>query len=160
MAVFYDTSPPDSGELFAWTAGQTNWVDLATGRARDFISTDNAMAALAYSRQHGSDIGPEVLEAYWAGCNIHRWTICQQVLEALLYEIPEVEKLDSVLWVKGAILDAFDYFRTSHCPPAQLRARRFRVRKQDYLVVRALAERVLRAFESHARGRWERAHGH
>lgn len=158
MAVFWDTSRPDNAELLAWTAGQTNWIDPATGRSRDFISTDNAMAALAFSRQHPDDIGPEVLEAYWAGCNIHRWAICQHVFEALLYELP-VEEMDSFLWVKGAILDAFDSFRGVGCPAGANRARRFGVRKQDYLVVRGLAEKILIGFEGHARGRWEQAHG-
>jgi hypothetical protein len=152
MAVHYDTAPPDDCERLAWIAGQTNYLDLATGLGRGSISIEEEVAALAMSRQGPDDIGPEVMEVYWAGCNVHRWGVCQAVFDALLYEI-EVKPKDR-LWVRGAILDAFDRFRTSHCPDHRVRAKRFTVRGDDYLTVRNLSERILYGFESHARSRW------
>jgi hypothetical protein len=135
MSQYFDKSPPHPCERLARITGQTNYWRLLAG-VEECVDTTDDMAALAFARKSGSP--PELLEAYWGGSKIHRLELCQRAFDFIHRIGSGIAKKDRI-WTKGAILDGFDRFcgiRRS----AAVRAAKLKVRREDYLATRKLAE--------------------
>lgn len=135
MSEFWDKRPPHPCERLAKIEGQTNFWRLLAG-LEDCVDTTEDMAALAFARKSGAP--PELLEAFWGGSKIHRIGLCQMAFDFIHRTGRGIAKKDRI-WTKGAILDGFDRFCGIRRSAAD-RALQFRVRREDYLSTRKLAE--------------------
>ena len=134
----WDTPPPHPCERLARLVGQSNFLGLLSGQESGPDTTEDA-AALAMCRGENP---PELLEAYWGGSILYRRSLCQVVfdeIDAAGTGIPERDRV----WVKGAVFDAFELTCGRWPKPGRSRARGFKVRYEDYLATRKLAEGIL-----------------
>lgn len=149
--IAYDPTPAHPCERLGRLEGQSNFLSLLAGiEAGPDTTLDAGALGMVRSR-----CIPEILEAYWGSSNLHRYVLGQIVFNAIDKQ-SWVKDKDRV-WMKGAILDAFDRVRTGACPVARKRAAQFRVDSNAYEATRKLAEGLFTALEGDARPAWMRA---
>lgn len=149
--IAYDPTPPHPCERLGRLEGQSNFLSLLAGiEAGPDTTLDAGALGMVRSR-----CIPEILEAYWGRSNLHRYVLGQIVFNAIDKQ-SWVKDKDRV-WMKGAILDAFDRVRVGHCAPSRQRARQFKVSQEPYLATRKMAEGLFTAMEGDARPAWMRA---
>lgn len=163
MNDLFSASRAHPCERLARIEGQSNFLALLGdqmdgGPRKEDIAADTTedMAALAMIRHSAI---PEALEAYWGASQLHRYALCQCVMDAILQRGPAWLRGggSSLRWLYGAILDAFDEVYGIGSPSIKDRARLFHIRWSTYLDARNDAERLFREMESDARPRWIRA---
>ena len=157
VGEYYDTSPPPPLERLAKREGESNLMSLLVGIEAGGDTTHENFA-LAACRLDECDLGPEALETHWAMADRYRLPLCGRVL-GLMLGAGYSERGGSLQWLRGAILDAYAIFRQSWCRlPAADRARKFKVRKADYLQARARALGELNLMQGESGTRWMRAY--
>lgn len=152
MSNYFDASKPHPCERLARLEGQSNFLSLLSGIEAGPDTTMDA-AALGMTRRRGRI--PEILEAYWGRSSLHRIALCQLVFDAIA-EQGEIKPRDRI-WMKGAILDAFDRYTTGACGVGRLRARHHKVDSNAYEAVRKIAEGMFTAMQGDAQPEWVRA---
>lgn len=154
MTGLWSTEPPHRCERLARAEGQSNFLSLLAGIEAGPDTTED-MAALAFARSLDGE-PPELLEAYWGASVLYRYQICQyvfHVIEGLGSGVAERDRL----WVRGAILDAFDLFGGRKPDTGKNRAKQLHVRYEDYLATRKLAEGLLFGMTGSIQREWIRA---
>lgn len=154
MADLYDPRPPHPCERLARLEGQSNFLSLLSGVEAGPDTTEDA-GALAFARK-GGGVAPEFLEAFWGGSTLYRRELCQVVFDAIDRMGRGVAEKDRV-WVKGAVLDAFELFGGRYPEPGRVRAKRLRARYEDYLATRKLAEGLFHGLAGTAQATWLKA---
>ena len=149
-----DQYKPHPCERLARIAGQTNFWRLLAGIEESADTTED-MAALSFARRNGV-APPELLEAYWGGLQSCRRELCQYVFDAIEAAGSGVRPKDRV-WTKAAILDAFALFTGQGYELPRHRAAQFKVRLEDYIAARKLAEGFMYHLTGDIQPRWIRA---
>lgn len=152
--TLYDSRPPHPCERLARIEGQSNFLSLLAGIEAGPDTTED-MAALAFARAR-CDSPPELLEAFWAGSTLYRRQICQFVFDEIDGLGTGVREKDRV-WVRGAILDALDLLGGRWPETGKSRAKALKVRYEDYLATRKLAEGLMFAMLGNLQREWIRA---
>lgn len=151
----FEASRPEPIERLARIEGESNFYSLLAGIEIGKDTTED-MAALAFTRRlHGCV--PEVLETFVAQTGIWRRPLMAAVFNAICDELHPKPK--DKPWMRGAVADAYLLVRHGYCKPSKLRARKFRVRRDDYLVIRKLAYCVLLVEVDRATQAFERSTG-
>lgn len=154
MTALFDPSKPHPCERLARITGQTNFWRLLAGIEEGADTTED-MAALSFARRNGI-APPELLEAYWGGVQAFRMELCQYVFDAIGEAGSGVRDKDRV-WTKAAILDAFALFTGCEYELPRHRAAQYKVRLEDYIATRKLAEGFMYRFAGDVQPRWIRA---
>jgi hypothetical protein len=154
MTGYFDPSKPHPCERLARISGQTNYWRLLAGIEEGADTTED-MAALSFARRNRV-APPELLEAYWGGIQSFRMDLCQYVFDAIDAAGTGVRVKDRV-WVKASILDAFDLFTGQRPGLLRHRAAQYKVRLEDFVAARKLAEGFLYRFSGDIQPRWIRA---
>lgn len=154
MTGYFDPSRPHPCERLARITGQTNYWRLLAGIEAGADTTED-MAALSFARRNGI-APPELLEAYWGGVQSFRIELCQYIFNAIEEAGSGIRDKDRV-WTKAAILDAFDLFTGQPHNLPRHRAAQHKVRLEDYIATRKLAEGFLYRFAGDIQPRWIRA---
>lgn len=154
MTDYFDPYKPHPCERLARITGQTNYWRLLAGIEEGADTTED-MAALSFARRNGI-APPELLEAYWGGVQMFRMDLCQLVFNAIEAAGSGVRAKDRV-WTKAAILDAFALFTGQEHQLPRHRAAQYKVRLEDYIAARKLAEGFMYHFAGDIQPRWIRA---
>ena len=136
----FSPKPAPAFERLARIEGQSNFLSLLAGIEAGPDTTED-MGALAFTRAAGCV--PEALEAHVAMSILYRLPLMSLVWGLLREQLNPAEK--DWPWMQGCVADAFLLTREGHCKPSGVRAKQFKVRKQEYLVTRSFAKGIFDA---------------
>jgi hypothetical protein len=141
---------PHPCERLARMEGQTNFW-LAFGGSEAGTDTTMDAAALAFAERR-SGIPAAVMLAYWGGSTSARYALATCVLQAMIGAGAKFG--ESERGARRAVLDALDVFGGRDIGPLAERAKRHRMRHEDYSALLKLATGILHAWLGEIQPEW------